>query len=506
MTSCPITRPSRLLVVPIAFLFAVAIFTGLAVAQSATILTAGQETSFRVGEKLSYSVSYETFQDVAYLETQVLSTGMLGGKRVFEINGRLKTYQIVSAALSLIDENRTVFVAADTGMPLMVKRTKSNVVVPVDTVENFLSSPAMGNDLLSLLYAIRATGGSGSFTLTENGESHAVTVQPTKPEKVKISAGEFDSTVSVINSSFFVLKGIKNVTINLSADDRRLPIMVRFRTSTGTFRVELSNVQYIVPAQPEVRPTPVPAGTTRPAQPPRPQPSPAPYVSNQPLLAELAFNLGEVLEYKLSSAGNAIGIVRFEAKERTLFQNRDSLLLTAIVSGVDQGNKTFGLGDMLSSRVNPETLAPLQSELKFSGVLRPFNQTVTFDPKTGAIQVGGPNTIDAPVGTHSLVSLIYAMRSFNLDPSKSPGNPVNDTRVAVYWMDRPYIFTLRPGNPEMISINGVKLPAQLITVNTGNLQLDQLAIKVWLSTERGRKPLRFSVGTFQADLIIPNIQ
>jgi hypothetical protein len=108
--------------------------------------------------------------------------------------------------------------------------------------------------------------------------------------------------------------------------------------------------------------------------------------------------------------------------------------------------------------------------------------------------------VDAPVGTHSILSLIYAMRSFNLRPSKDPNNPVNDTRVAVFWDDRVHIFTLRPVNAETILLGGEKVNAQLITVITGDPQLDLLALKVWLSTDGRRVPLRFSVGTFQADL------
>ena len=41
----------------------------------------------------------------------------------------------------------------------------------------------------------------------------------------------------------------------------------------------------------------------------------------------------------------------------------------------------------------------------------------------------------------------------------------------------------------------------MIAVKTGNPQLDALAIKVWLSIEDSRVPLRFSAGTYQADLI-----
>ena len=143
-------------------------------------------------------------------------------------------------------------------------------------------------------------------------------------------------------------------------------------------------------------------------------------------------------------------------------------------------------------------IAPVTS--KFGGALSSFNQSAKFDPKTGAITFGTNSTAEGPLGTHCMLSLLYAMRSFNLSPSKDPGNPANDTRVAVFWSDRTYIFTLRPTNVDMVVPGGAKIPTQMVTINTGNPQLDQLGLKVWLSVDGRRLPLRFSAGTFQFDL------
>jgi hypothetical protein len=97
------------------------------------------------------------------------------------------------------------------------------------------------------------------------------------------------------------------------------------------------------------------------------------------------------------------------------------------------------------------------------------------------------------------------MRSFNLKPSPIRDNPVNDTRVAVFWESQPYVFTLRPRPMEEITVNGEKRQAQQITINTGNPQLDQLALKVWLSADGARVPLRFSAGPYQAELVSQTI-
>jgi len=479
-----------------------ALFAAFAIGAIAVTAFGQQAAGFRVGEKLSYAVSFEKFQNAALLETQVVSTGKLGNRSVIELRGRLKTFEIVSAAISLIDESRTVFVDPDSGMPQMIRRTVNSTAVPTEIVENFLDAPTTGNDLLSLIYKIRGTHGNGSFRLIENGEIHIVTVQGTKREVIRTDAGEFETLIVTIQSTFFDAFGVKTLIVNLSTDEHSLPVMIRFRTSKGNYRAELTGVQISEPA-PTVEPTatPTPAPTPRPAETPKPQPTPTPYVPSLPLLPELAFPLGESLDYRVTNAGKAVAILRFEAKERNQFQNRDSLKLNAIVTGIEQDNSIFALGDTFTCQVDPETLVPFQSELRLTGFLKTLNQIAITDLRTGAIMFGGANSVDAPVGTHSLLSLIYAMRSFNLEPSKNPGSPVNDTRVAVFWNDRPYVFTLRPGNSEIITIGGEKMPAQLVVINTGNQQLDQLSMKVWLSNHAGRVPLRFSFGSYQADLM-----
>ncbi len=80
--------------------------------------------------------------------------------------------------------------------------------------------------------------------------------------------------------------------------------------------------------------------------------------------------------------------------------------------------------------------------------------------------------VEVPVGTHSLLSLAYAIRSFNLKPSKDASNPVNDTRVAVFLDTKAYVFTLRPSNADIINLQGEKVSAQLISISTGNPAID----------------------------------
>jgi Protein of unknown function (DUF3108) len=459
-------------------------------------------TIFRVGEKLSYAVSFENVKDAAYFETAVVSHGKLASNDVVEIRGRLKTFDIVSAALSMIDERRTVFADPVSGRPILIKRTFMDQVLPRETVTNYLAATGSNFDLLTLLYMLRSSGGNGSFSIVEGNDTSILIAEAKKAERVSTDLGEYDTVISTITGTYLDTRGIKKLRVNLTNNEARLPVMIQFSTSKGSYRAVLTSVADITPESVSVPDLlSVPAPTPFPTPAPKAVAVPTPYVENRPLLPELSFDLGERLEYRITQAGRATGTLILSAPERKQVGGRDSLRLMATMTGVEQSNGVFAPGDMISALVNPDTLAPFQGDMKFSRALRNLSQTLVFDSRSGAVVTGAAISIEAPVGTHTLLSLLYAMRSFNLKPSKESANPVNDTRVAVFWNDRPYVFTLRPGNAETIPFEGNTLPAQPITINTGNTELDRLTIKVWLGTDDRRLPLRFSGGGYQADLV-----
>lgn len=457
-------------------------------------------THFRVGEKLSYSVSFGKFTNAAYAEMSVVSRGILGGRDAIELRSKLKTLDLVNATFFQWDETRTVFVAPDTGLPLFVTKRLNNGMTPTETSENYIQSGAAAFDMLSLIYKSREAGGNGSFPLFENQRIYNVTMQGSKSEHVRTEAGEFDTVVSVVQSDYLAAKGVKECRIYFSSDNDHMPVLFRMKTSRGEFNASLIAVQQptqpaaVLPASgPFKTPPGNPAGI-------KSKPTPTPYIENQPLAPELGFDLGEVLEYNVSSGGAPVAAIALEAKERRQYQNEDSLVLAATVTRVEPGTKAFVPGDYIHAYVDPETLTPRMIEVRFSGESSWLNETVGFDKRTGAYSVNGAAPAEAPMGTHTVLSLIYAMRSFNLKPSKDPSNPVNDTRVSVFWATQPYVFTLRPAPTETIVINGEKTEAQPIKVTTGNDLLDRASLRVWLSAS-GRVPLRFGFGTFQADLI-----
>lgn len=491
---------SKPLLFKVFFVLGLAVFAGFGFgAMHAQIAVADVPiTQFRIGEKLTYSVSFERYSDVAFAEIDVVSRGALGGKDAVELYSKIKTLDFVSAAYYLIDETRTTFAAADSGLPLLAKKTDNTSGLPKETVDNYLASPTVNYDLLSLLYEIRHSSGIGAATFSENGRAYNVTFQPEINERVKTPAGDFDTVIVLVQSDYLTEMGIKKLRINLTSDEARIPALIRIKTAKGEFRAAVSSVQ-INTAVVAVLPTPKPLQTPRPAI--TPTPTATPYIENLPLASELAFPLGETLEYQISSAGRPVAAFTLQAKERKEVAKFDSLLLAATVIRAAPGNPLFSVNDFIHAQVDPETLGPRQISIKFSGAMAAYNQTARFDPITSFVMVGATPATEVPVGTHSILSLLYAVRSFNLKPSKDTTAPVNDTRVAVFWENKPYVFTLRPETAELITQQGEKISAQLVTVKTGNPQLDTLNIKIWLSNDERRFPLRISAGVYQADLV-----
>lgn len=463
--------------------------------------TAAVTTPFRVGERLSYNVSFGKITDAAYAEFFVVSRGKLSGRDAVELQGKFKTTNLVSA-FYLLDEIRISYASAETGLPLYTRLVSNEGILPRETAKNFLENPTAYHDLLTAIYQARNLSGAGSISFQENDKIYNAVFQTTGTEKVKTDAGEFDTNLSTVQSTFLDEAGLKDLRINFSNDEARLPVLIRFKTLKGEFRASLASVQTILP-ETQVEPTPaVTLVTPTPVVIPTPRatPSATPYVENQPLSEDLPFNLGETLNFRVTSQNQNIGTVTLQAKERKQFAGRDSLLLTATVTAPGQQKGILNVGDSIKSYVDPVSLAPMLIDFKLNGTLNRYNQVVQFEQAAGFASDNAANRIEIPVGTHSLLSLAYAIRSFSLTQSKNKENPVNDTRVAVFVGDKPYVLILRPLTVEIIEFQGVRMPAQVVAITTGNPQIDQLNLKIWLSVDERRLPLRFVVGAYQADL------
>ncbi|MBA2380059.1 MAG: DUF3108 domain-containing protein, partial [Blastocatellia bacterium] len=291
-------------------------------------------TQFRIGEKLTYTFSMDRFRNVAYAETHIVSRGLLNGRDALELRARYKTLDFVSASVMSLDEERIVFVDPATGLPLYVRSIDNSTVLPTESISDLIAAPLQHLDLATLIFRIRHAGGSGVFNIYEKGRVFAVAVQSNGVETVKTEAGVFETTVFSVQSDYFASHGLSDVRINLSNDADRLPVLARIRSARGNLlEAKLASVQLLVPDPPAPVITPVP--TPVPIPTPTPLRTPEPYVDNEPLARDIAFVLGERLEYSVIAGARPAGRVVIQARERKQVNGVDSLLLTADVISHD---------------------------------------------------------------------------------------------------------------------------------------------------------------------------
>lgn len=453
---------------------------------------------FRVGERITYALSTERYPNAGFAELSVVSRGRLGNRDAIELSAKFKTVDLFSATGFLADEAISTFISPDSGMPLYVKRTNFATGLPRESTYSYFENAASGFDLLSLIYRLRGNFAGGSSILLENGKSYTVTFAAAGAESVSTAAGNFETTILSVQSDYLTELGVSDLRINIETSGYRVPVMFRAKMQSGEMKATVSTVQNT--PEPVGTPLPVVIETPRPLPTPIETPTPEVYVDNRPLSEDLPFVLGERLEYRVTYGAQRAGKIVFEVNERKMFNGVDSLLLSAAVSVSNPPNTAFIVGDKITTQVDPVTLFPRQATIAFGGALAAFSQSASFDAQSSSVTFGGANRVDVPVGTHSVLSLIYAMRSFKLNPTSDSTNPVNDTRVSVFWSNNASVFVLRPLAAEITTLDGRKVPVIIANITTNDTVLDQLAPKVWLSLDARRVPLKFSLGQYQFDL------
>jgi hypothetical protein len=103
-----------------------------------------------------------------------------------------------------------------------------------------------------------------------------------------------------------------------------------------------------------------------------------------------------------------------------------------------------------------------------------------------------------------MLSVLYALRSFNLTPPKR-------NAVSILINNRPRTLFITSVKREMIDLGGQKIAAVQLSLTTDDQQGDKLGLRLWVSEDNRRLPLRLTantpLGQARADLaIIPTGQ
>jgi hypothetical protein len=460
--------------------------------------TTTAQVFFPTGEKLTYNVSFANFTDAAQIEIAANGKEKLNDREVYVVRARIRTGGALQAALFDLDDSRTTFLATETLLPIRAERFASDdgktSEIKRDFAENQILGEANLHDLLSAFYLIRRANAPTNFKVWEREKIYVANLQTNGRETISTALGAFNALVLQIGADDKVFNRWKP-RVYLSDDERRLPLLFSLKLPQGELRADLVSVETISGDSSATAAPMSPRATAAPNSPktPRAISKPKPYVDNQPLDSTLPFALGEKLTFEILRNGQKIGAANLQVKERKQFFGRDGVLLSA-------NGSLSGEAHTIESYINPEFLVPYRQEIRLSGSLRGFNQTLLFEQDKGKASAERAANIDIPVGTHDFLSFFYALRAFHY----SFGQNSPDVRAAVFFGNAPTVVSLKPKR-EKLDFNGQKVPTVALAVFTGNPQIDSLNFRLWLSDDGRRLPLRLTFntpsGAFQANLI-----
>lgn len=487
-----------------------------------------------VGERLTYSVSFATYPAAAFIELAVANRTRIADREAIELQAHIETLGVVNAALYAANNDYRAFVDPLTGVPFRTQIITREGARTEDASRDY-NQPAGTNaiparttrvsvagtyDMLAALYRARALplapGATYRFQIVAGRtatETYDVELRVTGRELTKTSVGSYNTLVATAR-----IRNEKSYTtrINFTDDERHVPVLVRVDHPAGEIRAELASsaLPAAPPTQAQVAtlpltdrmPTPNVPPQTDPVRPPRGTPFTDNSNPASSAAAPLTPKTGDELNFNvfLGASTQAIGAISFDVRGRGTYFNRDALLITATARTTGNGARLFPVNDRIASYLDPVSLLPFRSEQQLQEGARRLNRALNFEQERGRVVREDNLRTEIPSGTHDLVSLVYALRRFDLTPPRR-------TSVAIFTSNRAHTLAITALSREQIQLGGETLPAVQLALTTDAREPDRNAYRLWISDDARRLPLRFTMqtplGSVRADLaIIPGVR
>lgn len=489
--------------------------TGTSAAQQQSDFSQIQFNSnvYRVGERLTYNVNYSKFVSAAHIEVLVAGRGTYFGRDGIQLKAHVETTGVVNVALLSLNNDYTTYVYPESGLPYRAQQVVREAGRATEASIDY-NQPAgtdaippklrVGEfpgvyDLLSVVYRVRAMQlGGGAFTTTirNEGEEYAVEIRPVGKELVKTNVGSFNAIVAQVN----IRNGPNyNIHIFFSDDEWHVPVLITARYNGAPIIAELAGSELATPAPATgTRPIVNPATVTPPTNSRTSDPPTTP-ISDR--ILDLPFKIGEQLNYqvRLGTGSQPVGALTFSIKARGRYFNRDGLQFIATAQTTGAAG-IIAVKDQIVSYVDPTTLLPFRTEVSLSEGRYHSTRNYNLDQNRGAAtSEDGRDRIEIPVGTHDLISAIYAIRTFDLTLQKQ-------NAISIMAVNRPRALLVKAVRRDTIDLNGQRIPALVLELKTDDPQPDRLQVRIWVGDDARHLPLRITAvtdaGVFRADLAI----
>jgi hypothetical protein len=465
----------------------------------------GSQSTYRVGERLTYNVSFANFPSAAHVEVEVVARGVFFGRDAIQLRAHVETTGVINVALFAINNDYVSYVDPETGLPFRTEQSARDAIRTASAVQDF-NQPAGGGsipakqrgfpgtyDLVSAFFRARtlplADGAVYNFFVRGEGNDYAAELKVVGRDIVRTNVGSFPCIVTHVKLNTSL---IKNLKVYFSDDERHVPVLMTARVSTGEITAELAGSEIVTP--PAETPTPTPAVIAAPI--------PAPTKPNPTTLdPDSPFDVGEQLNYQifLGSNNTPMGVANFQVRGRSKYFERDGVYLSVNAETTGAAAQLFVAKDRIESYVDPTGLLPYRTVLNLEEGQRRLNEVLTLSQEAGIATSDRGARIEIPVGTHDYLSFFYALRTFNLNPPKK-------SAVSMLVEKKPMTLFVDAVKRETIQLGDRRVPAIALAITTDDTQSDKYQLRMWVSDDRRRLPLRITgvteIGPLRADLAI----
>jgi hypothetical protein len=470
---------------------------------------------YRVGERLTYSVSFSNFISAAHVEFLVAARGTFFGREGVQLKSHVETNGVVNAALFAINNDYVTYIDPANGLPYQGQQTIRETGRTLETTADFnqpagtAAIPAKRTaeipgayDFLSAVYRLRALplaeGTTYTLTARNENQNYQVETKITGREVIKTNVGSFNTIVAQVrvkpeSQSSYLMKAY------FSDDQRHIPVLIVSKLSTGEIRAELAGSGFVATPSATPSATPTPVATPINGTPPPRTPIPMAPAETTPL--DLPFRVGEQLNYQvfLPTIQAPVGIASFQVKAKSRFFDHDGYQFTVTAQTSNALQKLFVASDSMTTYVDPKTLLPFHNEWTFNEGRRSVSGKLTINQDYGTATTESGNRVEIPVGTHDYLSFFYVLRTINLSPPKA-------TAVSILVNNQTKTLFITALKRESLQFGSQSISAIQYSLTTDDSESDKYQLRGWISDDKRRLPLRLTavteLGAVRADLVI----
>ena len=172
---------------------------------------------YRVGERLTYNVSFSNFPDAAHVEVEVMSHGTHFGREAVQLRAHVETNGVINVALYAINNDYTTYIDPQTGLPFRSEARPRDAIKSVDFVHDF-NQPAgieaipprqrgfPGTyDYISAFYRARALplamGEVYNFTVRGDSGEYPAELKVVGKDTIRTNVGSFSTKDAGVRST-----------------------------------------------------------------------------------------------------------------------------------------------------------------------------------------------------------------------------------------------------------------------------------------------------------------